>query len=164
MGTPGSGRYTIYIPPNNARTQRLFKLFKFGAPDIYNGSTTNVDAAKFTAETAKKLFDGVVPGDVEMFGQGVSLSYGEAPNTADVKWKSAGDPANPYAPDLTSPGPGKTEGSEKDVNPEISAQDIKPNFDPDNPTLNTTSPSSTSSRLGTLSLGENLEYGKSSVE
>lgn len=164
MGTPGSGRYTTYVPVKSARTDRLFKLFKFGAPDIYAGAESNAAAAVVTAETAKKLFDGVVPGDPDMFGAGVSLSHGTAPNTTEVKWNVAGDPANPYAPDITSPGPGKTEGTDKDADPGIKSTDLKPNFDPGNPTINTTSPSATSSRLGTLSLGENLTFGKSSVE
>jgi len=164
MGTPGSGRYTIYVPVKSDRSQRLFKLFKFGAPDIYGGAESNVTAAQLTAENAKKLFDGIVPGDREMFGDGVSLKYGTAPDTTEVKWAAAGDPANPYVPDLTSPGPGKTEGTEKDSDPGLKANDIKPNFDPGNPSINTTSPSATSLRLGTLSLGENLTMGKSSVE
>jgi len=164
MGTPGSGRYTTYVPVKTPRTQRLFKLFKFGAPEIYGGGDSNDKAAEVTAETAKKLFDGVVPGDPDMFGPGVSLSHGTAPDTTEVKWNAAGDPANPYVPDLTSPGPGKTDGKEKDADPGLSATDIKPNFDPGNPTINTTSPSATSKRLGSLSLGENLAMGKSSVE
>jgi hypothetical protein len=164
MGTPGSGRYTTYIPVKSARTDRLFKLFKFGAPDIYQGAETNIKAAEVTAASAKQLFDGIVPGDADMFGPGVSLNHGTAPNTTEVKWNAAGDPANPYVPDLTSPGPGKTDGTDKDADPKIEINDIKANFDPANPTTNTRSPSATSSRLGTLSLGENLAFGKSSIE
>jgi hypothetical protein len=163
MGTPGSGRYTTYVPVKSPRTQRLFKLFKFGAPDIYEGAETNALAANVTATNAKELFDGVVPGDPDMFGQGVSLKHANAPDTTEVAWSKAGDPANPYVPDLTSPGPGKTEGTEKDEDPKISSVDIKPNFDPSNPTVNTTSPSATSGRVGSLSLGENLTPGKSSA-
>ena len=163
MGTPGSGRYTTYVPVKSPRTERLFKLFKFGAPDIYEGAETNTAAATVTAQNAKTLFDGVVPGDPDMFGQGVSLSHQTAPDTTEVGWNVAGDPANPYVPDITSPGPGKTEGTDKDADPGLDSTDIKPNFDPNNPTVNTTSPSATSTRLGTLSLGENLTPGKSSA-
>jgi hypothetical protein len=162
MGTPGSGRYTTYIPVKSPKTERLFKLFKFGAPDIYQGAETNTAAANVTATAAKTLFDGVVPGDPDMFGPGVSLSHQNAPDTKEVVWDSAGDPANPYVPDLTSPGPGKAEGTDKDEDPKIKAVDVKPNFDPANPTVNTTSPAATSAKLGSLSLGENLTLGKSS--
>ena len=164
MGTPGSGRYTTYVPVKSDRSERLFKLFKFGAPDIYGGAESNAKAAEVTAATAKTLFNGVVAGDPDMFGPGVSLKHATAPNTTEVKWNKAGDPANPYVPDLTSPGPGKTDGTEKDADPGIKSTDIKPNFDPGNPTINATSPSATSGRLGTLSLGENLTFGKSSIE
>lgn len=164
MGTPGSGRYTIYVPVKSDKSERLFRLFKFGAPDIYGGAENNSAAAQLTAANAKKLFDGVVPGDTEMFGAGVSLTYGSAPDTKEVKWSAPGDPANPYIPDLTSPGPGKTEGTQKDSDPGLKAVDVKPNFDPSNTSINTTSPSATSSRLGSLSLGQNLIPGKSSIE
>ena len=164
MGIPGSGRYTTYVPVKSPRTERLFKLFKFGAPDIYGGAESNKDAAALTAATAKTLFDGVVKGDADMFGPGVSLSHQTAPDTKEVTSEASGDPANPYVPDITSPGPGKTEGTDKDADPGLKTTDIKPNFDPSNPSVNTTAPSATSARIGTLSLGENLIPGKSSVE
>jgi hypothetical protein len=162
MGTPGSGRYTTYVPVKSDRNDRLFKLFKFGAPDIYGGAEANDAAAAATVERAKNVLNG--QGDKDLFGSGVSLEYATAPDTTEVKWNAAGDPANPYVPDLTSPGPGKTDGVDKDADPGLKAVDVKPNFNPDNPSINTTSPSATSTRLGTFSLGENLTPGKSSVE
>jgi hypothetical protein len=162
MGTPGSGRYTTYLPVNSPRTERLMKLFKGGGGEIYGGAKSNADAAAAIVKVAKSLFNG--KGDVDIFGNGVSLEYVEAPNTVDVQWAKPGDPANPYVPDITSPGPGRTEGVEKDSNPQLAPNDIKPNFDKGNPTVNTTSPAGTSKRLGTTSLGENLSGGKSSVE
>jgi len=162
MGTPGSGRYTTYLPVKSSKTDRLLKLFKNGLSALYNGKETNSLAAQEAVAVAKSVIDG--QGDVDMFGTGVDLTYGKAPNTADVKWTKSGDPANAYAPDLSSPGPGKTEGVDKDVNPKLSPEDIKPNFDSKNPSVNATSPSATSHRLGTTSLGENLQGGKSSVE
>jgi hypothetical protein len=167
MGTPGSGRYTTYLPVKSSKTERLLKLFKNGLSALYNGKESNADAAAEAVAVAKKVLDG--KGDQDVFGSGVDLTYGanspEIPNdTTAVKWQAAGDPANPYVPDITSPGPGKTDGSDKDVDPTISPEDIKPNFDSKNPSVNTTSPSATSKRLGTLSLGENLQGGKSSVE
>jgi len=166
MGTPGSGRYTTYLPVKSAKTDRLSKLFKGGLSALYDGKEGNSDAAKAAVEVAKKVLNG--QGDKDMFGNGVDLEYGKQDpskiDTAGVKWESAGDPTNPYVPDVTSPGPGKTEGVDKDVDPKILPEDIKPNFDAKNPSVNTTSPAVTSPRLGTISLGENLQGGKSSVE
>jgi hypothetical protein len=162
MGTPGSGRYTTYLPVKSLKTDRLSKLFKGGLSGLYGEKETNSEAAKEAVTVAKKVLDG--KGDLDIFGNGVSLSYGEAPNTIDVEWNKAGDPANPYVADLSSPGPGKTDGSDKDVNPNILPEDIKPAFDSKNPGINTTSPSATAPRLGSTSLGENLQGGKSSVE
>ena len=162
MGRPGSGRYTTYIPVNDKKRVYLNKLFKGGMSALYDGATTNADAAAAASNLFKKKFDSGV-GDVDMFGTGVLMHYEEAPDTTAVKWTSAGDPANPYVPDLSSPGPGKTDGTDKDADPQIKTTDIKPKFDPSNPTVNTTSPSATSPRLGTFSLGENLEGGKSSL-
>lgn len=161
MGTPGSGRYTTYLPVNSEKTERMSKLFK-GTEEIYGGAKSNADAAAVAVKTATTVIDG--KGDQDMFGNGVSLTYGEAPDTTEVKWSNPGDPANPYVPDLSSPGVGRTEGVEKDSDPQISAVSIKPNFDTGNPSTNTTSPAATSPRLGSVSLGENLEGGKSSVE
>lgn len=162
MGRPGSGRYTTYIPTNNQKRVFLNRLFKGGMSALYDGATSNADAATAAANRFIGEFKKGV-GDVDLFGNGVDMSYSEAPDTTEVKWKNPGDPANPYIPDLSSPGPGKTDGTDKDVDPQIQTTDIKPKFDPSNPTVNTTSPSATSPRLGTFSLGENLEGGKSSL-
>lgn len=166
MGTPGSGRYTTYLPVNSSRVQRLMKLFKGGLSALYGNKSSNSEAAAEAVAVAKQVLNG--KGDQDLFGNGVDLTYGAAngssPDTTTVAWTKPGDPANAYVPDLSSPGPGKTEGVDKDVDPKLSTTDIKPNFDPKNPSVNTTSPSATSSKLGTLSLGENLQPGKSSVE
>jgi len=164
MGTPGSGRYTTYIPVKSSRNDRLSKLFK-NSGDIYSDAESNAKAAEAAVATRNTAVTG--KGDVDLFGNGVDLTYGVAtetvPNTTEVAWTKAGDPANPYVPDLSSPGPGRTDGTEKDVDPGLMTTDIKPNFDPNNPSVNTTSPSATAPRLGTTSLGENLQPGKSSV-
>jgi hypothetical protein len=165
MGKPGSGRYTTYIPVKSDRNDRLKKLFR-NSNDIYAGAENNSTAAEAAVDTAKSVLTG--KGDQDLFGNGVDLGYGvnngTTPDTTTVKWEKAGDPANPYVPDLSSPGPGKTEGTEKDENPKIAIEDVKPNFDAKNPSVNTASPTATAARLGTTSLGENLEPGKSSVE
>ena len=162
MGTPGSGRYTTYLPPTTPKRVYLNKLFKGGMSALYEGATTNAAAAAEAVQRAvTELNKG--QGDVDLFGNGISIKFEGAPDTTEVKWNVAGDPANPYVPDLSSPGPGRTDGVDKDVNPDIKPTDIKFKFDPSNPTVNTTSPSATAERLGTLSLGENLQGGKSSV-
>lgn len=166
MGTPGSGRYTTYLPVKSVKTDRLSKLFKGGLSGLYNGKEDNSEAAAAAVSVAKNVLNG--QGDVDIFGKGVDLGYGvnngTVPDTTEVKWSKAGDPANPYVPDLTSPGPGKTDGVDKDADPKIAVEDVKSNFDAKNPSVNATSPAATSPRLGTISLGENLQGGKSSVE
>jgi len=160
----------------------------YGAID----QTNNSDAAQAIVNTATanavvvngKYITGIFPkdgkqyGDTDMFPQGVNLSYGGAPDTTKVSWSNsadsikssftgapveAGGPANPYVPDITSPGPGKTDGTQKETDPGIKSTDIKPNFDPTNPSVNTKSPAAASVTLGTTSLGEALLPGKSSV-
>jgi len=166
MGTPGSGRYTVYLPTKSAKTDRLAKLFKGGLNNLYDGKESNSEAANAAVKNAKDALTG--KGDQDMFGNGVDLTYGvvsgKTPDTADVKWSKAGDPATPYFADLTSPGPGKVEGTDKDSDPKIQPTDVKPTFDPKNTSANTASPVSTSPRLGSISLGENLSLGKSSIE
>jgi len=163
MGKPGSGRYTTYVPiKTDNKVSLLTRLFKGGLSALYGDNDSNDKAAEAAVATAKSVLDG--KGDPDIFGKGVSLQYGDSPNTLDVKWGKAGDPANPYVPDLTSPGPGKTEPSDKNANPGINATDIKPSFDPAKTSVNTTSPSATAPRLGSTSLGDDLEMGKSSVK
>jgi len=166
MGTPGSGRYTTYLPVKSLKTDRLSKLFKGGLSGLYDGKEDNAKAAEAAVAVAKKVLDG--KGDQDLFGNGVDLGYGvnngTVPDTTEVAWSKAGDPANPYVPDLSSPGPGKTDGVEKDADPKLAPEDIKPNFDAKNPSVNTASPAATAPRLGSTSLGENLQGGKSSIE
>lgn len=69
--------------------------------------------------------NGFQQGDLGMFPQGVQRGYGGSPDVTKVKWDGPGGPANPYAPDITSPGPGKTEGSDKSVDPKISIADLQ---------------------------------------
>ena len=162
MGTPGSGRYTTYLPVKSPKLQRLLNMFKGGFSALYKDKESNADAAKEAVAIAKSVLDG--KGDSDMFGVNVDLSYGSAQDTAAVKWANAGDPANPYVPDISSPGPGKTEGSEKNSDPALKPEDINPKFNPATKSVNTESPTTTSNRLGTTSLGENLSHGKSSIK
>lgn len=89
---------------------------------IQKNATANVDA---TGVGGLRPANGLQQGDLGMFPTGVQSGYGGSPDVATVKWQNAGDPANPYAPDITSPGPGKTDGKDKNVDPKISIQDLQ---------------------------------------
>lgn len=135
----------------------------------FAGSTT---AGNDVAHVAK---DGVIDTGDSAFGK-VDLAYAgrsdaaaspgqvSPPNTLegkDVVW-SPGGPANSYVPDISSPGPGKTEGTDKTTNPDVKTTDIKSNFDPAKASVNTASPTSTSGKVhqansigdGTIGLGK----------
>ncbi len=90
---------------------------------IQANATANVDPA--TGIGGIQPANGFQKGDMGMFPTGVQRGYGDSPDVTTVKWNVAGDPANPYAPDITSPGPGKTDGKDKDVDPGISIADIQ---------------------------------------
>ena len=53
MGTPGSGRYTTYLPVNSEKSERLSKLFKGGSSELYGGAKSNADAAAAAVAVAK---------------------------------------------------------------------------------------------------------------
>jgi len=148
----GTGKYTVYAPPANEKNTLLNKLFHSSDPvsrspyqDLVGKET---DARNQITATANEL---LVPshqaGDLGHFPTGVDLDYKSAPNVPDVKWNVAGDPANPYVPDITSPGPGKTEGSDKSSDPEIKTTDIKPVYVPGAPGTGTKSPTVTSAKI-----------------
>ena len=86
-------------------------------------------------------------GDLAMFPTGVDLDFKGSPNLDDVKWTNAGDPANPYTPDISSPGPGKTAGTDKADDPGITPADIHPNYVPGAPGTGTKSPSATTPKV-----------------
>lgn len=186
MSGPGSGRYTTYVPAASPKNEMLSKLFNAKSPngDFYGKSyqTDVAAAAAAVVATATDKDKGLLPsdgtqaGDINMFPNGVRLNFADAPNLADVKWDStkfspsgvvtnSGGPANSYAPDISSPGVGKTLGIDKDADPKISVSDLKPNYVPGAPGTGTVSPSSTSPTIGTstLNAGKRLVMGKSSV-
>ena len=130
------GRYTTYVGGvQTAAHSLLSKLFPAGpfAAQLSNGDETKAQAQVQATATAKVVngvgglqpSDGVQAGDLGMFPQGVPLGFGASPDVTMVKWTNPGDPANPYAPDITSPGPGLTDGKDKNVDPKISVADIK---------------------------------------
>lgn len=179
MSGPGKGRYTTYVPIQSERNKILWKLFNgkaSGAGTIYGKETfDNKEAAAAAVATAtapvKNGVGGLLPsdgkqaGDIGMFSKDVDLSYGDAPNTEDVKWSSAGGPAIPYAPDVSSPGPGaagqvRTDGKDKDQNPGLSVGDFKPGY-VQGP--NTVSPADTSPVVGKSVFTKDLDPGKSGI-
>lgn len=175
MSSPGKGRYTTFVPPASTRNQKLNRLFNGraeGKGDLY-GETYQTDQAKAAEEAVKVatdndkgLFpaDGTQVGDLNMFPEGVRLDFTDSPNLNEVAWKKAGDPANPYMPDVSSPGPGKTDGTQKDQDPKITVSDVKGvQYVPGAPSTGTTSPDKTSPLLGNGPIGKTLVKGKSSV-
>lgn len=183
MSGPGKGRYTTFVTKASSRNSLLWKLFNKRAPNdrgVFFGSQEPSDNAKAAeaalARATAEVKDGVgglnpekgrQAGDPGMFPTGVDLAYGgtdsiSPPDTSKVEWKNPGDPANGFIPDISSPGPEKTNPLDKDQNPSVSPGDIKPNYIPGAPGTGTTAPSSTSSSIS-RSLNKNLEKGKSSV-
>jgi len=163
MAGPGTGRYTTYIPidKNSGTVDRYItrkKLFndKSASGGIYTGNTVTAVADQLVKDSIV-AFSQI---DVNTFPDGVTKDFSGAPDVTTVKWSQSGDPANPYVPDLSSPGAGKTSGTDKDADPKISTTDVKPNFVSD---AGTTSPSSTATTIGSFPIGKDLKKGKSSV-
>lgn len=149
---PGSGKYTTYAPALTDAHTLLNKLFHSSdaveVPPTQDlvGKETEARAAVIATATAKVdangvgglvPSDGVQAGDLGMFPNGVDLSFQGTvglnppnlpPDVSTVKWTKAGDPATPYFPDVSSPGPGRTEGIDKDVDPKLAVSDVKPTY------------------------------------
>ena len=152
----GKGKYTTYNSNNSSRKTLLEKMFagdeKISPPFLgLDNEGSRVEAvgrgnAILRAEATSGVVDtgDLAIGKVDLSYRGGGSSTITPPNTleggGDVKWEKAGDPATPYFPDIRSPGPGKTEGVDKEGDPEIKTTDIKPNFDPARASDNTLSP------------------------
>ncbi len=184
---PGKGRYTVYVPKKSARRNFLEKIFKGDGSDFVPtvGSIQHAPpfigmdqtdaiqaAAKFGNEILRATAtDGITPSDPGMFPEGVDLKFTgrgsgvDIPDTAagkDGLWNRPGDPANSFVPDITSPGPGKTGGLDKDVDPKIKSSDIKPNAIIGGPNTGTKSPSTVAGKIyEAQTLGTFLNKGKS---
>lgn len=177
MPGPGSGRYTNYTPANTGiDSNSVDKYLK--RQSLFNAKAANKRGevaiqAKIVADAASAFEAG--KGDLQMFPLGVNMSYGDAPLLGDAQVNRPGDPANPYVPDLSSPGAldGKINVSplEKDGQGSISAtgeDGVKPNYilpttavDQSSDSLGTQSPSLTSPLIGTSPLLKPLVMGKS---
>ena len=151
----GQGKYTTYAPEASSRNTLLNKLYK-GNSTVPNpladleGKET--DARKQVVDRAKALLTPTTQqGDAGQFPSGVNLDFSGDPNGASppdlekVKWQNPGDPANGYMPDISSPGPGKTDGLSKDTDPKLTAAETKgPGYVPGAPGTGTKSPAKTS--------------------
>lgn len=154
----GQGKYTTYAPPASSKNDLLNKLFKSDdavqAPPTQDLVGKENDARQLFVTIGKAALQPTVQqGDPGHFPAGVSMDYSggnatiQPPNTAeggDVTWQNPGDPANSYIPDITSPGPGKTDGLDKDQNPDIAIADLDPNYVP---TPNVKSPTETNAKI-----------------
>jgi len=144
MGT--LGKYTTYVGGQGASDSHkllseLFAVDKTAYPTVAaiqaalpNGDEASVQKvvqANAIANVDSTGVGGIVPangtqmGDLGMFPSGVQFGFGGAPDVSTVKWTNPGDPANPYIPDITSPGPGKTDGIDKTTDPTPTVAEIK---------------------------------------
>ena len=178
----GNGKYTNYAPVASGRNARLGKLFvgtdttknpfavyvETGNAEGAREALLNGDGENF-AVGAKALLQPAVQdsgnAEASLFGgKTVNLDYSggfpdgngiTVPNTAeghDVVWAAAGDPVNPFMPDLRSPGPGSTDaevGNMADAPAdEVSAVAlIKPDYIVGGPGTGTTSPNTTTPKV-----------------
>lgn len=167
---PGKGKYTTYVPKKSARRNFMEKLF---ASSPFAG-VDDADAPALLSDMGNKLLiPSVQQGNPDLFPQGVSLDYDHpnAPKVDEVKWTRRGDPSNAYVPDLKSPGPGpdgQVNTSPNETNPEISIDDVKPNYVPG--TLGTSAdggtgtvdPTATADKISQgTTLGKDLTLGSS---
>jgi hypothetical protein len=152
----GQGKYTVYAPESNAKNNLLARLFPNSPTAQYVGK--EVDYRNVVVEQGNSILkNGTQPGD-SYFGSGVDMDYSGSPDivkNAEGAWKNAGDPANAYSPDLTSPGPGKTDGVDKSADPGIKSSDIKPTYVPGGPTGGTRNPAEYAKKIASQILGTN---------
>lgn len=162
----GTGKYTVYAPPASDKNTLLNRLFN--SKDAVQKPLTQdlvgkeEEARKSIVELAKSLLQPAHQvGDLRTFPEGVDLNFGGAPKIEDVKWVNPGDPANAYAPDPSSPGPGKTAGTDKATDPQLKPSDLKPNYVPGAPNTGTKSPAVTNAKIvaaNTLGVAGKLAY------
>lgn len=183
---PGTGKYTNYAASLTDAHTLLNKLFHSSdaveVPPTQDlvGKETEARAAIIALATAKVdatgvgglvPSDGIQAGDPGMFPDGVDLSFNGAvglappnspPDVSTVKWTNPGDPATPYFPDLSSPGPGRTEGTDKDVDPKLAVSDVKPTYPNPGTTEDTRNPVPTAGLVSkAATLGAAMKLGDS---
>lgn len=160
----GQGKYTIYAPISNDKNNLLSKLFPSSPTSGFVGK--EVDYRNIVVNQGNSfLKNGLQPGD-SYFGNGVNMDYSGAPDIlmgADGAWTKSGDPANSFSPDLSSPGPGKTDGTDKSADPELKSSDIKPNYVPGGPNTGTKNPAVYAQKIASqiLGVGSKTKLGSS---
>jgi hypothetical protein len=156
---PGQGKYTTYY--NNVQESEKKQLLEkaFSSSPFAQNSYNQADVVKTANKYLACIGDSEsgVPflqkGDPGLFPEGVMLDYSGTPNGFDadiskVEWKKAGDPANPYVPDIRSPGIADgvdlsnndtsvivtnvdaSNGDPRQSNPEITTDQIKVTYTP----------------------------------
>ena len=156
-------KYTTYAPPSSDKTTMMKKLFGRSAdktklpPQVTEGDPAKVEE-KLVAIALQHLTPASQTGDLQHFPTPVNMQFGNSPQLSDVKWDKEGDPANPYTPDIRSPGNPDLSG--RDSNPEISAADVKPNYVPGSDS--TKSPSESAQTIVTnTGLNKDIKLGSS---
>ena len=194
MSKPGAGRYTDYIGSVSPKNSRLFKLFNNNAMttdkqqdlgdfyDIATSSDINLIAGKLSARYVATIVadnpSAVVkePSKSSVYFNGSTID--QLPDTGTIDVAVLKDPpANPYMPDLNSPG-NTTPGLVNLIRATLTPKDIvsKIYIDPetykpllvippsditDRFNLGTVSPSVSSPIVGEISVGKNLTMGSS---
>lgn len=151
---PGQGKYTVYAPESNEKNNMLGRLFPASPTSGFVGKENDYRAV-VTATGNQYLLPDTAAGD-KYFGPGVDLNYGNAPEIlagAEGAWKAPGDPATSFFPDLSSPGPGKTDGTDKNSDPGIKSSDVKPAYVAGGPSTGTRSPAAHAKKVAALVLG-----------
>lgn len=149
---PGKGKYTTYNSNSSARKTFLASLFKASpyadkGPEEVRSEVVSLGNGVLRAGAA----NGVAAGDSQMFPKGVDLTYSGknlpyGPSDGDVKVDAIGAPMNAYVPDVSSPGPGKTDGLDKnpELNPKLKPEEYKEGYVE---TANTKLPAETSAKV-----------------
>ena len=153
----GFGKYTTYVPSRDTKsgtkgtsdTSLLEKMYKgdsttsppfYGLTDAQAINSANSRGNQYLRAALDSKH--IQQGDPGFFPKGVDMTYKtdsatgatiSAPDQTKFVYKNPGDPANGYLPDITSPGPGKMEGTDKVTDSAVAktlGAHIKPNLVP----------------------------------
>jgi len=168
MPGPGSGRYTNYTPLSvNSATAYSRRLGLFNGKAASGKGNFQTDLVA----NAVAILEGGV-GDSQMFPTGVSMAYADSPKLSETSLSRAGDPGNPYVPDISSPGAIdgsiNVNASAKTGNGKLDTTALKPAFSEpsstlsqDSDSLGVQSPHLTAPDLGSSPILKDLVMGKS---
>lgn len=117
---PGQGKYTAYYDQafsnNEDKKTRLEAVYSNGV-FTEGGPYNQADVVKTGNDRILAIgnpesgTEFLQKGDINMYPNGVYMDFRGTPedetraDIASVEWKKAGDPLNPYVPDVRSPGP-----------------------------------------------------------